>query len=94
MATTDEEQLLLDAEATRLGTRALFFSSILSLFVNITLPAFVTESSTQSTHTNDDSWWGRISHVPKWLQIDLATLWAISHFVFAACMFATLWVLE
>jgi len=94
MATTDEEQILLDAEATRLGTRALFFSSILSLLVNITLPAFVSESSTQSPHTNDESWWNRICRVPKWLQIDLATLWAVGHFVFASCMFATLWVLE
>lgn len=93
VASTEEEQVLLDAEATRLGSRALFFASVLSLFVNVILPAFVTESSTQSTPTvlrNEESWWDRISRMPKWLQIDLATLWSISHFVFAACMFATL----
>lgn len=92
VAATDEEQLLLDAEATRLGSRALFFSSILSLIVNVALPAFVPDSSTPSVRTTHETWWDRICRVPKWLQIDLATLWAVSHLVFAACMFATLWV--
>jgi solute carrier family 45 protein 1/2/4 len=87
---TDEEQLLLDAEATRLGSRALLYSSLLSLLVNITLPIFVSESSTPSVLQNKESWWDRVCRVPNWLQIDLATLWAISHFVFAACMLATL----
>ncbi len=96
VATTDEEQLLLDAEATRLGSRALFFASILYLFINVTLPAFVSDSSTRSKHMvpqNEESWWDRMCRVPKYLQIDLATIWAISHLVFAACMFATLWEL-
>lgn len=92
VAATDEEQSLLDAEATRLGSRALFFSSILSLVINIALPAFVPESSSQPTRTIHETLWNRICRVPKWLQIDLATLWAVSHFVFAACMFATLYV--
>jgi len=94
VATTDAEQLLLDAEAPRLGSRALLFASLLALLINVTLPAFVSKSSTRSTHTvpqNEESWWNRMCRVPKYLQIDLATIWAISHFVFAACMFATLW---
>ena len=92
-ATTDEDQTFMDAEATRLGSRALFYSALLALFINVVLPAFVSESAKSSTVVGtegDDSWWDRICRVPKRLQVHLATIWAVSHFVFAVCMFATL----
>ncbi|KAF9474838.1 MFS general substrate transporter [Pholiota conissans] len=91
-ATTDAEKASLDAEATRLGSRALFYSSILSLFVNLTLPAFVPEaagSSKPGTPKQMPSFLERICRVPRVLQIHLSTLWAVSHLVFAGCMFAT-----
>jgi len=43
-ATTDEQQTLIDAEATRLGSLALFYSSLLALTASIILPAFVAEA--------------------------------------------------
>jgi solute carrier family 45 protein 1/2/4 len=92
-ATTDAERTSLDAEATRLGSRALFYSSLLSLLVNVALPAFVPEaagSERPGSPKYAQSWWERICRVPRILQIHLATLWAVSHLVFAGCMFATL----
>jgi len=94
--TNEEDQAVLDAEATRLGSRALFFSALLSLFVNLTLPLFVSEAAGSSGSPRSgpgkygETWWERICRVPKSMQIHLATLWAVSHFVFAACMAATL----
>ena len=92
VATTDEEQLMLDAEAMRLGSHALLTASVVALLINVTLPVFVSGSLTRSTQSvpNEESWWCR---VPKCLQINLATMWAIGHLVFASCMFATLCVL-
>ncbi|KAF9553769.1 MFS general substrate transporter [Agrocybe pediades] len=93
----DEDQAFLDAEATRLGSRALFFSSLLSLFVNLTMPLFVSEAAAARNGSASRSgpakygqaWWERIFRVPKSMQIHLATLWAVSHLVFAGCMAAT-----
>ncbi|KAF9525301.1 major facilitator superfamily domain-containing protein [Crepidotus variabilis] len=106
------DQGALDAEATRLGSRALFYSALLSLFINLALPLFVPESAASSrgpspsssrspsVSSANPSWKsngatrgfmamvGRI-RVPKRLQIHLATLWAVSHLVFACCMGAT-----
>lgn len=87
---TDEARVLLDAEATRLGSRALFYSSLLALLANVTLPAFVPEAKSDSRERDyEQSFWQRI-RIPEALQVHLATLWAASHLIFAGCMFATL----
>jgi hypothetical protein len=92
-----DEQNALDAEATRLGSRALFFSALLSLFLNLTLPLFVSESvgtrnGRPAIPNTVQSWFERACRVPRSMKVHLATLWAVSHIVFAACMFATLCV--
>lgn len=72
---------LLEAEATRLGTRALLYHSVLALLANFVLPYFVTESA------------GRVGNTQKGMgriQVHLASLWAASHFIFALCMVATM----
>lgn len=86
-----EAALALDSEATRLGSRALFYSSILSLFVNVTLPFFVREAAKQShigSSAMAKSNWLNI--VLNRCQIRLVSLWAASHALFVACMFGTL----
>ncbi|OCH90826.1 MFS general substrate transporter [Obba rivulosa] len=89
---TDAEQEFLDAEATRLGSRALFYSSILSLTANIILPFFVREAKSSRVLEErlaagrGQLWWQRLYEK---LKVDLATLWAVSHLVFAVCMTAT-----
>ncbi|KAF5324984.1 hypothetical protein D9619_009553 [Psilocybe cf. subviscida] len=92
--TDDEARAALDAQATRLGSRALFFSALLSLFVNLALPMFVTEAASAGTPLTrlgkqQKSWWARITHVPRGMQLHLSTLWAVSHLVFSMCMMAT-----
>ncbi|KAK0205153.1 major facilitator superfamily domain-containing protein [Desarmillaria ectypa] len=100
----------LEAESTRLGSRALFFSSILALSVNVILPFFVVKTRRKpARHLNaryDDaraqdeangympsrtaagrfraSW-----SIPDAIKVHLASLWAISHAVFAGCMLGT-----
>ncbi|KXN89417.1 General alpha-glucoside permease [Leucoagaricus sp. SymC.cos] len=101
---TEEAQAALDTDATRLGSRALFWQSIISLIGNIVLPYFVTESAAgsgtggnQKPHLrfgygSNHTWWRKITRlvrVPMWMRIHLADLWALSHLVFALCMFAT-----
>ncbi|KAF6760581.1 sucrose transporter [Ephemerocybe angulata] len=88
---TDEARTLLDAEATRLGSRALFLSSVLALLANVLLPAFVPEAKALQMDGRelDNPWWKRFTQVPKRLQVHLATLWAASHLIFAGCMLAT-----
>jgi len=64
--------------------------------MNLILPAFVAEAvpnGGSGSLKDDESWLERLCRVPRSLQIHLATVWAMSHFVFASCMFATLWVL-
>ncbi|KAI0355283.1 MFS general substrate transporter [Trametes cingulata] len=82
----------LDAEATRLGTRALFYSSILSLTSNILLPFFVAESARSRrllerklVQAHKSAWVRMYERV----KVSLATLWATGHLLFAVCMFAT-----
>ena len=93
-ATTDQQQNLIDAEATRLGSRALFYSALVALTCNFILPAFVAAGHPSQTHVIGESlsWWRRVCHVPRGMQIHLVTMWAVSHLVFAGCMFATLYV--
>jgi hypothetical protein len=96
-ANSPDEQNALDAEAMRLGSRALFFAALLSLFVNLTFPLFVSESAgtrngRPAIPNTAQSWFDRACRVPRSMQVHLATLWAVSHLVFAGCMFATLCV--
>ncbi|KAI0665836.1 hypothetical protein C8Q78DRAFT_1072817 [Trametes maxima] len=82
----------LDAEATRLGTRALFYQFLLSLTANILLPFFVAESARSRRGLER-----RLlqAHKSAWvrtyerLKVSLATLWATGHLLFAICMLAT-----
>lgn len=96
---TEEAQAALDTEATQLGSRALFWSSILSLIGNIVLPAFVAETAINETPKpptrfgygrSHEHWWTRLTTIPSSLRVHIASLYAFSHLVFAACMFATL----
>jgi solute carrier family 45 protein 1/2/4 len=78
----------LEAEANRLGSRALFYSAMLTLAMNILLPFFVSE-----TATTDRA--GARTHptCAERIQLHLEVLWTISHAVFAGCMLATLYIL-
>ncbi|KIJ62081.1 hypothetical protein HYDPIDRAFT_189174 [Hydnomerulius pinastri MD-312] len=80
----DDAAIALDAESTRLGTRALFYSALVSLAANIIMPSFVRqkESHASSPLQPKKTWLERV-------RIHLASLWAVSHFVFAFCMAAT-----
>ncbi|TFK31761.1 major facilitator superfamily domain-containing protein [Crucibulum laeve] len=95
-----DAQDALDAESTRLGSRALFYSSLLALAANLVLPAFVSEANRhRKTNGNshgstgfiqkDEKWWERLVKIPRGMQVHLASLWAVSHLVFAGCMMAT-----
>ncbi|KIL68411.1 hypothetical protein M378DRAFT_120453 [Amanita muscaria Koide BX008] len=112
---SEEDQTKLNAEATRLGSRALFYSSLVSLFCNVVLPYFVSEASFEDETSrrtkqrangfsssvgdpragNIQARWQTLVEkvvsfrVPRRLQFHLASLWAFSHLVMAACMFAT-----
>ncbi|KAG6864294.1 hypothetical protein C0991_010765 [Blastosporella zonata] len=91
-----------DAEATRLGTRALFYSSVVALVLNVVLPAFVATSATRTRTQRQraDSRSGMRSpeaegpwawlRIPDRIKVNLGSLWAMSHLVLAMCMFATL----
>ncbi|TFY54951.1 hypothetical protein EVJ58_g8555 [Rhodofomes roseus] len=90
-ASMPQDDPALNAEATRLGSRALFYSAILSLTCNVLLPFFVSEA-TKSRAALERKLSG---HTSRWVmtyervKIHLATLWAVSHIVFAVCMAAT-----
>ncbi|KAF8128960.1 major facilitator superfamily domain-containing protein [Boletus edulis] len=78
--------IALDTESTRLGTRALFYSALMSLVANITMPYFIVPQDARHASSPLE---------PKhktWLErfrMHLATLWASSHLIFALCMAAT-----
>ena len=93
-ATTDQQQTIIDEEATRLGSRALFYASLLSLIASLVLPVFVAEAAEHPSQNKHSSSWSRISscRLPRVMQVHLVTLWAASQLVFAGCMFATLCV--
>lgn len=81
----------LEAEATRLGSRALLYSSLVSLAGNIVLPFFVKEAG--SGGAGADGLKGMLGGMGWWKgrwKVHLASLWAASHLVFALCMGATL----
>ena len=83
-----------DDEGTRLGTRAMFYSSILSLAISIVMPFFVAEASSRKEIQDRLAADGKRKSVfVRWfnmLKVHLATLWAVSHLLFAVCMLATL----
>ncbi|KZT71321.1 MFS general substrate transporter [Daedalea quercina L-15889] len=79
----------LNAEATRLGSRALFYSSVLSLICNVLLPFFVSEATKSRAAVERKLNRSRLMMIYERIKIHLATLWAVSHIVFAACMAAT-----
>ena len=93
-ATTGQQQATIDEEATRLGSRALFYAALLSLISSLILPIFVTKSTGHPSQKKRSSWWNRVSscHLPRGMQVQLITMWATSQLVFAGCMFATLCV--
>jgi solute carrier family 45 protein 1/2/4 len=75
----------IEAEGTRLGSRAQLLLSLLALATNFLAPLIVRNgtSSSNPLHVSPPKpWWQRKVH--------LATLWAVSHLVFAFCMFGTL----
>ena len=79
-------------EGTRLGSRAMFYNSIVTLAATIIMPFFVVEVSSRKQLQ------ARLSAAPKsiWVRcfnkvkVHLASLWAASHLLFAVCMTATL----
>ena len=91
-ATTDEQQTIIDEEATRLGSRALFYAALFSLIASLVLPVFVAEATVHPSQNQQSSRWNRVCRLPRGMQIHLVTLWATSQLVFAGCMFATLCV--
>ncbi|KAJ3994904.1 hypothetical protein F5050DRAFT_1695310 [Lentinula boryana] len=94
---TEDSLTALDNEATRIGSRALFYQSLLALSMNVVLPFFTTTSSSSSSRRRtgeerqQDSarpWW-KTPAIPEILKFRLVSLWAISQGVLASCMLAT-----
>lgn len=44
---SDQDMIGVDADATRFGSRALFYSSLVSLFCNVVLPYFISETANE-----------------------------------------------
>jgi len=89
----DPESDEVDAEATRLGTRALFWSACISLFCNSVLPFLV--SPTVRPRTIGDLFQGEsgaFKRIARKFQISLPMLWALSHALFTLCMFGTFFI--
>ncbi|KAK0484971.1 sucrose transporter [Armillaria novae-zelandiae] len=83
---TEQDMNELEEASTRLGSRALFFSSILALSTNVLLPFFIIK--TRHNRTAAGKLWASCS-IPDAIKVHLASLWAVSHAVFAGCMLAT-----
>ncbi|KAI0316041.1 MFS general substrate transporter [Amylostereum chailletii] len=82
--TTPLEEI--NAEANRLGSQALLYSAIVSLLTNFLAPYLIAPKKPGNLVLD-----GATAHVQWWRRkMHLATLWAISHMVFATCMIATL----
>ncbi|TFK45670.1 MFS general substrate transporter [Heliocybe sulcata] len=76
----------LDAEGTRLGTRALLYNAVVSLTTTFVMPFFVSRNDAQHGDVNPLlSGKGRRS---EW-KMHLSTLWAASHLLFTICMAVT-----
>lgn len=87
---TPQDDPDLNAEATRLGSRALLYNSILSLACNMLLPFFVSEATKSRAALERKLNKSRFMMIYDRIKIHLATLWAVSHIVFAVCMAASL----
>ncbi|EPS95433.1 hypothetical protein FOMPIDRAFT_1054159 [Fomitopsis schrenkii] len=86
---TPQDDPDLNAEATRLGSRALLYNSILSLACNMLLPFFVSEATKSRAALERKLNKSRFMMIYDRIKIHLATLWAVSHIVFAVCMAAS-----
>lgn len=86
---SEDAAIALDIESTRLGTRAMFYSALVSLAANIIMPAFVVPQraghASSPLQSKKKTWLERV-------RMHLASLWALSHLIFAICMVATLYV--
>jgi solute carrier family 45 protein 1/2/4 len=71
----------LEGEANRLGSRALFYSAIISLVTNVILPFFVRDGEGRG---------GRRRTCFERMQVSMVTIWTTSYAVFVGCMAATL----
>ncbi|TVY41035.1 General alpha-glucoside permease, partial [Lachnellula occidentalis] len=83
------------AKATRVGTFALLVYAIVTLSTNLLLPFIVAPSYDQPSRSSKKSYPTRTSRFLDKLVIPWLTLrraWLLSHCVFAACMFSTLFV--
>lgn len=82
----EDAAIALDAESTRLGSRAMFYSALVSLAANIIMPSFVHAGhASRPLQPKQKTWLERV-------RMHLASLWALSHLIFATCMAATLYV--
>ena len=85
MPIDDAGREALEDEAVRLGSRALFYNSLLSLAATFIMPIFIREAN--ETHENSQSLLRRIF---SGMKIHLCDLWTFSHLLFALCMVSTL----
>src|SRR5579863_612186 len=75
----------IEAEGTRLGSQAQLLAALVALATNVLAPLIVKGAASSSTPMHigpPKRWWHRKVH--------LANLWAVSHLIFAFCMFGTL----
>jgi solute carrier family 45, member 1/2/4 len=79
-----------DAEGVRLGGRTQFYSAIVSLITNIALPFFVVTSESRAGSSGNGFYEVKKKSIKDRIpKVHLATLWAVSHAIFALCMAAT-----
>lgn len=79
----------LNDEATRLGSRAQFYSALLALSANIIMPLFISKPSKDLQQPLPGAG-ARKGWAFARVQIHLCELWMFSHLLFAFCMGATL----
>ena len=85
-----------DAETTRLASRALLYSVLVSLIMNLIMPALVIQQDDEedgcgigaSKNWAGQAWWMNVKRTIRCMH--LVTLWAIGHAVFATCMASTM----
>jgi solute carrier family 45 protein 1/2/4 len=95
---TPDEINALYEQGTRMGTFALLLYAITSLTTNVLLPFFVAPSYDAeyevSIHSKEES----VNRLKQFLEklvipgLTLRRAWLCAHFIFAGCMFSTLWV--
>ena len=79
---SEADQEALDDEATRVGSRALFYNSLLSLVATFVMPMFIRNEGGAERNI--------ILRILSRLNIHLCDLWSFSHLLFAICMASTL----